>query len=37
VNVNLTPDDLRSIDEVTPHGVASGERCPEHMMALVNG
>jgi aryl-alcohol dehydrogenase-like predicted oxidoreductase len=37
VNVNLTPDDLRSIDEVAQHGVASGERYPEHMMALVNG
>jgi aryl-alcohol dehydrogenase-like predicted oxidoreductase len=37
VNVNLTPDALRSIDEVAPHGVASGERYPEHMMALVSG
>jgi aryl-alcohol dehydrogenase-like predicted oxidoreductase len=37
VNVKLTPEDLRHIDEVAPHGVASGARYPEHMMALVNG
>jgi aryl-alcohol dehydrogenase-like predicted oxidoreductase len=37
VNVKLTPDDLPRIDEVAPHGAASGARYPEHMMALVNG
>ena len=37
VDVNLTKEDLRRIDEVAPHGVASGERYPEHMMDLVNG
>jgi aryl-alcohol dehydrogenase-like predicted oxidoreductase len=37
VNVQLTKEDLRRIDEVAPHGVASGERYPEHMMQLVNG
>jgi hypothetical protein len=24
------------MDEVAPHGAASGERYPEHMMTLVN-
>ncbi len=37
VDVKLTPEDLRRIDEVAPHGIASGERYPEHMMDLVNG
>jgi len=36
VNVRLTADDLRRIDEVAPHGAAAGGRYPEHMMALVN-
>jgi aryl-alcohol dehydrogenase-like predicted oxidoreductase len=36
LNVNLTAQDLRSIEEVFPRGAASGERYPEHMMALVN-
>jgi len=34
--VKLTPDDLRRIDEVAPHGAAAGARYPEHMMALIN-
>jgi aryl-alcohol dehydrogenase-like predicted oxidoreductase len=37
INVQLTADDLRRIDEVAPHGAAAGERYPEHMMQLVNG
>lgn len=37
VNVQLTKEDLRRIDEVAPHGVASGRRYPEHMMQLING
>jgi aryl-alcohol dehydrogenase-like predicted oxidoreductase len=37
VSVTLTADDLRRIDEVAPHGAASGARYPEHMMALING
>jgi aryl-alcohol dehydrogenase-like predicted oxidoreductase len=37
MDVKLTPEDLRRIDEVAPHGVASGARYPEHMMNLVNG
>ncbi len=36
VNVKLTAEDLRRIDEVAPHGAASGARYPESMMALVN-
>jgi aryl-alcohol dehydrogenase-like predicted oxidoreductase len=37
LNVTLTPEDLRRIDEVAPHGAASGARYPENMMSLVNG
>jgi aryl-alcohol dehydrogenase-like predicted oxidoreductase len=36
VNVRLTADDLRRIEEVFPTGAAAGERYPEHMMQLVN-
>lgn len=36
LNVKLTPDDLRRIDEVAPHGAASGQRYPAQMMTLVN-
>jgi aryl-alcohol dehydrogenase-like predicted oxidoreductase len=36
LNVKLTADDLRRIDEVLPHGAASGMRYPEHMMEKVN-
>lgn len=36
LEVRLTPDDLRRIDEVAPQGVAAGPRYPEHMMKLVN-
>ncbi|MGA2428654.1 MAG: aldo/keto reductase [Candidatus Acidiferrum sp.] len=37
MSVTLTAEDLRRIDEVAPHGAASGARYPEHMMALING
>ncbi len=37
VNVRLTPEDIRRIEEVFPSGAAAGERYPEHMMQLVNG
>jgi aryl-alcohol dehydrogenase-like predicted oxidoreductase len=37
LRVKLTPEDLRRIDEVAPHGVAAGDRYNETMMALVNG
>ena len=36
LNVKLTPQDLRRIDEVAPHGAAAGDRYPETMMAAVN-
>lgn len=36
LDVELSSEDLRRIDEVAPKGVASGERYPEHMMELVN-
>jgi aryl-alcohol dehydrogenase-like predicted oxidoreductase len=36
LKVQLTPDDLRRIDEVAPHGAASGDRYPASMMAAVN-
>src|SRR4051812_26745880 len=37
VDVELTRDELRRIEEVAPRGAAAGERYPEHMMHLVNG
>ena len=37
LNVGLSPNDLRRIEEVAPKGVASGQRYPEAMMNLVNG
>jgi aryl-alcohol dehydrogenase-like predicted oxidoreductase len=36
LNVKLSSDDLRRIDEVAPHGAAAGERYPQAMMAAVN-
>jgi aryl-alcohol dehydrogenase-like predicted oxidoreductase len=35
VEVELTSDDLRRIEEVFPRGAASGARYPEHMMKMV--
>jgi aryl-alcohol dehydrogenase-like predicted oxidoreductase len=37
LNVQLTPEDLRRIDEAFPYGAATGLRYPEHMMKAVNG
>ncbi|HKM85232.1 MAG TPA: aldo/keto reductase [Terriglobales bacterium] len=37
VDLKLTPDDLRRLNEVFPSGAAAGLRYPEHMMNLVNG
>jgi aryl-alcohol dehydrogenase-like predicted oxidoreductase len=37
LNVKLSQEDLRRIDEVFPPEAAAGMRYPEHMMALVNG
>jgi aryl-alcohol dehydrogenase-like predicted oxidoreductase len=36
VDVSQTPKDLRRLEEIFPYGAASGQRYPEHMMALVN-
>jgi len=37
LDVNLSAQDLRRLDEVFPTGAAAGERYPEHMMKIVNG
>jgi aryl-alcohol dehydrogenase-like predicted oxidoreductase len=37
LDIQLTPEDLRRIEEIFPYGAASGQRYPEHMMAIVNG
>ncbi|MBZ5721694.1 MAG: aldo/keto reductase [Acidobacteriia bacterium] len=36
LDVHLSPQDLKRIDQVSPRGVTAGERYPEHMMQLVN-
>ena len=36
LEVKLTPEDLRRIDEVFPPNAAAGPRYPEHMMTAVN-
>ncbi|HST11526.1 MAG TPA: aldo/keto reductase [Terriglobales bacterium] len=36
VNVRLTPDNLKRIEEAFPSGAAAGERYPANMMQLVN-
>jgi len=37
LEVNLSPDDLKRIDEVAPKNAAAGLRYPENMMHTVNG
>jgi aryl-alcohol dehydrogenase-like predicted oxidoreductase len=37
LNVTLTQEDLRKLDEIAPKGAAAGERYPANMMAIVNG
>jgi aryl-alcohol dehydrogenase-like predicted oxidoreductase len=37
VDLKLTPDELRRLNEVFPSGAAAGLRYPEHMMSLING
>ena len=37
INVELTAEDLRRIDEIAPQGAAAGTRYPESMMGMVNG
>jgi len=36
LDLKLTAEDLRRIEEIFPQGAASGQRYPEHMMAIVN-
>lgn len=36
VEVKLTPNDLRRIEEVLPRGIFAGERYPQAMMSLLN-
>jgi aryl-alcohol dehydrogenase-like predicted oxidoreductase len=36
LNVQLSAEDLRRLEEVAPKGVAAGQRYPEHLMSLVN-
>ncbi|MBA3442687.1 MAG: aldo/keto reductase, partial [Pyrinomonadaceae bacterium] len=36
LEVRLTPEDLRRIDEIAPKGVAAGARYPEAMMSAAN-
>jgi aryl-alcohol dehydrogenase-like predicted oxidoreductase len=36
VDLRLSVDELRRIDEVAPAGAAAGARYPEFMMAFVN-
>jgi len=37
LNLHLTPEDLRRVEEVFPRDATAGARYPEHMMQLVNG
>ncbi|MFZ0770103.1 MAG: aldo/keto reductase [Candidatus Sulfotelmatobacter sp.] len=37
IDVKLSAEDLRRIEEIFPTGAAAGERYPEHMMKIVNG
>jgi aryl-alcohol dehydrogenase-like predicted oxidoreductase len=37
LDVKLTQEDLRRLDEIFPTGAAAGERYPESMMNIVNG
>ncbi|MGA8440319.1 MAG: aldo/keto reductase [Candidatus Sulfotelmatobacter sp.] len=37
LEVKLSQQDLRRIDEIFPTGAAAGDRYPEHMMSIVNG
>ncbi len=36
LDIELTADDLRRIDELTPRGVVAGDRYPKAMMAFIN-
>jgi aryl-alcohol dehydrogenase-like predicted oxidoreductase len=34
--IQLTPEDLKKIDEIAPKGVAAGERYPAAMMGFIS-
>jgi aryl-alcohol dehydrogenase-like predicted oxidoreductase len=36
LDISLTPDDLRAIEEAAPRGAARGDRYPPHMMQAIN-
>ena len=36
VDISLSSEDVRRLEEIFPYGAASGQRYPEHMMELVN-
>ena len=36
LDIKLNLEDLRRIEGIFPYGAASGQRYPEHMMAIVN-
>ncbi len=36
IDLTLTPEDLRMLEQVFPHGAAAGPRYPEQMMALLD-
>jgi aryl-alcohol dehydrogenase-like predicted oxidoreductase len=36
VDIRLTPEDLRRIDEIAPRGTARGARYPDQMMSFIN-
>jgi aryl-alcohol dehydrogenase-like predicted oxidoreductase len=36
LDVTLTPEDLRRLEEVFPQGAAAGTRYPEHVMAMLD-
>jgi aryl-alcohol dehydrogenase-like predicted oxidoreductase len=36
VDITLSPEDLRRLEDIFPYGAASGQRYPENMMELVN-
>ena len=37
IDIQLSAEDLRRIEEIFPTGAAAGQRYPEHMMSTVNG
>jgi aryl-alcohol dehydrogenase-like predicted oxidoreductase len=37
LDIKISDEDIRRLDEIFPTGAAAGERYPEHMMSMVNG